>query len=351
MKVNYIVVGCGLAGIAFCEQLRYHNKSYVVFNDTSQQSSKVAGGLFNPVVLKRFTPAWKAQELLKLTIPYYRSIEEYLEIDLIHINPIQRIFNSVEEQNNWMTASDRPILSRFLSSKIKKKSNPFLKVNFGLGEVKETGSIDTYKLIESYLKKLENDKRLFSDSLDYRELQFDDETIKYQDIVADNVVFADGFGLKNNPFFDYLPLLGSKGEYITIKSSELQLDYIIKGSVFIIPLGNDDYLVGATYDNKDKTNRITDTAKKELVLKLRKMILCDFKVIDQVAAIRPTVKDRRPLIGGHPVHDNIWVLNGLGTRGVMASPYCASQLYMHIENSGSLDPEIDIKRFENLFVR
>ncbi|MGB0261074.1 MAG: NAD(P)-binding protein [Flavobacteriaceae bacterium] len=32
MRVDYIVVGLGLAGLAFCEQLRKNNKSFVVFD-------------------------------------------------------------------------------------------------------------------------------------------------------------------------------------------------------------------------------------------------------------------------------------------------------------------------------
>lgn len=55
MEVDYIIVGCGLAGIAFCEQLRQNNKSFVVFDNSSQHSSTVAAGLYNPVILKRFT--------------------------------------------------------------------------------------------------------------------------------------------------------------------------------------------------------------------------------------------------------------------------------------------------------
>jgi len=66
MKVDYIVVGCGLAGISFCEQLKANGKSFVVFDNQSQQSSIVAGGLYNPVVLKRFTSVWKSKELLEL---------------------------------------------------------------------------------------------------------------------------------------------------------------------------------------------------------------------------------------------------------------------------------------------
>ena len=61
-NVDYIIVGCGFAGVAFCEQLIAANKSFLVFDNKSQQSSVVAGGLYNPVVLKRFTSVWKSKE-------------------------------------------------------------------------------------------------------------------------------------------------------------------------------------------------------------------------------------------------------------------------------------------------
>ena len=67
-----------------------------------------------------------------------------------------------------------------------------------------------------------------------------------------------------------------------------------------------------------------------------------------MAGIRPTVKDRRPLVGAHPEHKNMFVLNGLGTRGVMIGPYIAKQLFNHIENEMPLDDEINIIRFTNL---
>jgi glycine oxidase len=60
-ELDYIIVGCGLAGVSFCEELRAHGKSFVVFDDQSQQSSIVAAGLYNPVILKRFTAVWKAK--------------------------------------------------------------------------------------------------------------------------------------------------------------------------------------------------------------------------------------------------------------------------------------------------
>ena len=70
MQVDYIVVGLGLAGLAFTKELEEHNKSFIVFEDGSQNSSIVAGGMYNPVILKRFTAVWNAVEQLKVAIPF-----------------------------------------------------------------------------------------------------------------------------------------------------------------------------------------------------------------------------------------------------------------------------------------
>ncbi|AUC83557.1 FAD-binding oxidoreductase [Lacinutrix sp. Bg11-31] len=347
MKVDYIIVGCGLAGIAFCEQLLANNKTFVVFDNNSQQSSTVAGGLYNPVTLKRFTPVWHSQEQLALAIPMYAKIEKRLNIKLDYKIPVRKRFMSLEEQNNWFARSDREGLSDYMSLDIHKNSNTFINSEFGFGEVLETGRIDTKLLILEYKKDLKKKNLLIEESIGYSQIQFQDNLIEYKDISANQIVFAEGYGVKENPFFNTLPLEGSKGELVSIKAPQLQLDYVLKSSVFIIPLGNDIYRIGSTYERTDKTNNITAEAKEALLNKLKTIITCDFEVVDQVAGIRPTVKDRRPLVGRHPKYNNIYVLNGLGTRGVMIGPFVAEQLYNHIEKKSPLNEDLDIVRFEN----
>ena len=43
----------------------------------------------------------------------------------------------------------------------------------------------------------------------------------------------------------------------------------------------------------------------------------------------------------------MFVFNGLGTRGLLMSPYLAIQLIEFMENGVALDPEVDIKRYKN----
>jgi glycine/D-amino acid oxidase-like deaminating enzyme len=346
-QVDYIIVGCGLAGIAFSEQLIAKKKSFVVFDNQSQQSSVVAGGLYNPVVLKRFTSVWKSKEQLNLALPMYKQIEEKLHITIDNKIPVYRRFTSLEEQNNWFLASDNVLLAEHLSPKIIKNDNPHIQAEYGFGKVLNTGRIQTNVLIQSYKKYLFENKQLIEEAFNYNELQKVDNGFLYQKYSTTHIVFAEGFGLKQNPFFNYLPIKESKGELLTIHAPDLKIDFVLKSSVFVLPLGNDLYHIGATYNWTDKTNNITKEGREELLNKLKTFLVCDFEVVNQVAGIRPTVKDRRPLVGKHPEMNNMYVLNGLGTRGVMIGPYVAKQLFDYIENNSELDPEININRFSS----
>lgn len=346
MQVDYIIVGIGLAGISFCEQLKANNKTFVVFDNKSQQSSVVAGGLYNPVVLKRFTSVWKSKEQLQKALPMYANLEKKLGVKLDYKIPVYRKFASLEEQNDWFTASDKPILTEYLSTNIIKNKNNAIEAPFGFGEVLQTGRIDTKCLIDAYKNQSLNNYLLFEEAFDYNSLKPLDRSFIYKNISTKHIVFTEGFGVINNPFFNQLPLVPTKGELLTIYAPELKINFVLKAGVFLIPLENNLYTVGATYNWDDTTNTVTNKGKDELLSKLNKLITCPFKVVNQVAGVRPTVKDRRPLVGQHHTYKNMYVLNGLGTRGVMIGPYVAHQLYNFIENKNPLEKEIDIKRFK-----
>lgn len=342
---DYLIVGLGLAGISFCEQLEKHGKSYHVIADDSQQASLVAGGLYNPVILKRFTMAWKAHEQMELVEQFYNALEQKLKVQLDYKIPVLRRFATIEEQNLWFEAADRPTLCDYLHSKIHFNQNDCLDAPYGFGAVCYTGRIDTAILQKTYQDHLRSRSMLSKETFDYQKLEIKSNGFAYHSKSYKKVLFAEGFGLKSNPFFNYLPLNGTKGELLTIRAPELNEKSVIKSSVFIIPLGNDFYRIGATYKWKDKTNTPTEASKQELLEKLGTFLKCEFEVVDHVAGVRPTVADRRPLLGQHPEHKNMFVLNGFGSRGVLIGPYASQQLYDYIEKGVAIDPEIDIKRF------
>ena len=345
--IDYLIVGCGLAGISFAEKALQHNKTIVVVDNDSQNSSKIAGGLYNPVILKRFSEVWEAQAQLVTMNEFYTQLKPKIGRQFDFKMPIVRKFFSVEEQNNWFAASDKPALAPFLSTQLHFKEYKGIPAPFGYGEVLHTGYVDTASLLESYRNYLIENHRFRQESFDYAAIVFEEDSVRYKDVQAKHIIFAEGFGLHANPYFNQLPLDGTKGELFIIKAPDLDLDVIVNTSVFILPLGNDLFKVGATYNWKDKTDLPTEEGKAELVERIQEIIGCDFEIITHFAGVRPTVRDRRPLVGTHPIHKQIHVLNGLGTRGVMLGPDMAKALYNAIENQIPLPKEIDIQRFAN----
>lgn len=347
--LDYIIVGSGLAGIAFAETLIQNQKSFVVFENQSQNSSRVAGGLYNPVILKRFSQVWDAQRQLALANQFYAQIEAKLKVQVDFKMPIYRKFFSIEEQNNWFAASDKPSLSPFLSTTIVHKKYKAIDSPFGYGEVLHTGYLDTDVFLNAYQAYLKGQDILVSYAFRYENLLITDEMVMYDHFQAKHIVFAEGFGMHANPYFKNLPLDGTKGELLIIKAPDLNLDVIINTSIFILPLGDNLFKVGATYNWEDKTDLPTEEGKVELGERIREILQCEFEIVSHFAGVRPTVNDRRPLLGTHPSHKNIHILNGLGTRGVMLAPAMALDLFEYIENKKPLDKSVDIRRYITSF--
>ena len=142
-----------------------------------------------------------------------------------------------------------------------------------------------------------------------------------------------------------LPL---KGEVLTIKT-ESPLNRIYNRGVYVIESGDKEYKVGATYDLKDLIPSITVKGKSELENKLQDFLCMKFSITHQDWGIRPSTIDRRPLLGSHPKHQNVFIFNGLGTKGVSLAPYFSNQLADHLIDGSKLDKEVNISRVKALY--
>ncbi|MFT4673276.1 MAG: glycine oxidase [Patiriisocius sp.] len=351
-NVDYIIVGLGIGGLVFSKTVRDNGKTFVLFDSGVHGATKASGGVLNPTVLKRFTAAWNSVEFISKAIPFYASLAKDLGQDVLHPTAIHRILSSVEEQNNWMVASDKEVLSRFISSEILNNNNTAIHASFGLGAVQEAKTMKPFAVLQRYQAFLKQHHQFVQESFVYERLVVSQQGVQYKDIVAKKVVFAEGAGVVHNPYFtiDISPkgknvFVGNKGEYIIIKAPLLQSEAILKGPVMVIPLGDDLYKVGASYGRDDFSLHPTQEASKDISDKLKKMISCDFELVDQVAGIRPTVKDRKPLIGCIQEAKTLSFLNGLGTRGLTMAPQLAAHLFNYLEEDIPIPEIMDIKRF------
>lgn len=343
-EFDYIIVGLGIAGISFCEQLKRNNKSFLVVDNGEDGSTAKSGGVFNPTVLKRFTAAWNASTFFPVARDFYERLSETLQDTIFRETPVLRIFKSVEEQNNWSVATDKRELQQFLSSEFLKNTNSVIEAPFGFGAVLGTGQIETKAMLSGYRKKLMAEELLFSEDFEYELVQEKDNKVFYKNIFASKLIFAEGAKVIENPFFPKHSVVGNKGEYVIIRAPELKMDALLKGSMYVIPLGNDMYKVGATYSRDDYSLNPTEAAKDEILSKLKTFVSCSFEVLEQTAGVRPTTRDHRPLLGSWEENSNLIFFNGLGSRGFLMAPLLAEILYSHLEDNVPMSKEMDIRR-------
>jgi glycine/D-amino acid oxidase-like deaminating enzyme len=344
---DYLIIGFGVAGFSLMQQLEENRRNFLVFDNQSQQSTRIAGGMFNPVILKRFTPAWQAGEMLPYALLQFQKAGLKYQKNYIHYIDIYRKLTGVEEQNNWTVASDKPVMRDYMNGIVNKKI-PGIEAPYGFGVLRGTGIVNVAQLLDDAISVLKSRNLIRRETFDYKALKINNDFVEYKDIKAKKIVFAEGFGLKNNPFFKDLPLMGTKGEMLMIET-DVDIPYIVKSNVFIAPnvARKGQYYVGATYNWNDKTNTPSLEARQHLENKLQQLFTKKYKVVLQKAGIRPTVIDRRPLVGIHPLYKQLGILNGMGTRGVILAPTAAKQLFMKMEFDMQVMPEMDIKRFEN----
>lgn len=343
-----IIVGFGLAGFHYALELQKHKKDFIIISNEGEGSSRSAAGVLNPTVLKRYTMSWRGKEFFDQAINTYSLFEKAYNTSIFDKVPINYYFNRLSDHNNWAVASQKKGLNHFLSESIINKADGGLKGDFGYGKLKNVGKLDINKLLDKFKNKLASD--CFSQSaFNYKELKFLDNKIEYKGIKAKYIIFCEGFKLRYNPWFSYLPLIGSKGEFLYIRTKAISQKEIIKRGLFIVPMGKDLFWIGANFDRKYKTLRPTKLGKEWILSKLKEIIDCSFEVVNHKAAIRPTVQDRRPLLGAHPIEKNIYVFNGMGTRGVLMGPLLAKWMYNFVVGGKKLWPEIAIDRFDNYF--
>jgi glycine oxidase len=214
----------------------------------------------------------------------------------------------------------------------------------------KAGNLNVLEFLSQTRNILETRGNLLSEAFDFDALRYRDE-ISYKDLRSKRIIFTEGYLIKNNPFFNYIPLKPAKGEVLTVKCERLELGSdILNKNMFVLPTANSTFKTGATYDWSDLNDSITEKGKKELQEKLDKLITTDREIVLQEAGVRPSVIDRRPVMGKHPQHSNILVFNGMGTKGVMLAPYFAKQLADHLLKGTAINPEVDVQRFNKFFV-
>lgn len=343
--IDCLIVGGGIAGINVAWQLRQSGANFHLVDPCKFDSStSIAAGLINPITGRKFANQWNIDELMPLVESTYTSMETFLQIKCLFKKQIFKIHKNESVMEDWIKIQSSNEISPYIdplpnSSKYAK----FLDYRFGAIGIFPAFHLHTKILQEHFYKT-------FADSLIVEDMKYDDlkqvnDHFHYLGNTYRYVIFCDGVAAQSNPWFNFIPFKPAKGECLIIQVPNMELEEIIMKGIMMVPIEKDKYWIGATNTWNDLTTTPTQAAHNELNNGIRALLKLNYTILSQKAAIRPTIKDRTPVVGKHPEISNMFVLNGLGTKGTSLAPFYAKQLVAHIFNGTPINNEVRVNRF------
>lgn len=318
---DYIIIGQGLAGTILSYHLLNQGKKVLVLNHYNPKcSSYIAAGIFSPITGQRVAKIGNCEQIIPYAHILYKEIENLLGTQFFHGKPYIKL--NVSEKIAHYTQA------RLADPEYQQLITPFehklgsKRVN-GIA-INQAGYLDIPTMLNTYRAYLNNLGCYKEEQFDEDHLVVHSNSIIYKDIKAERIIFCNGLDAKNNRFFSHLNFNPTKGELITIRMNK-DINSIMSGNVFLLPIGNNLFHVGATYERHYQNDQPTQEGRNWLINELSLILDEPYEIVDHKAGIRPTTFGHQPFIGWHKEYDNVGVFSGFGSKGVSLIPFYAKR--------------------------
>lgn len=340
MKV--LIVGQGIAGTVLAHVLQ-RKGAQVSIADTNLpgKSSAAAAGIINPVTGKRFVKSWRLDDFFPVAQQMYQALERELGVKIWEKRPILRLLENAEESNNWSARCALPEYEGYLSAAKDAGSwSGLLKPGFHFGSIEKAARVNFTNLLPAFRAKVQAAGQLLNQEVKYADTERLLEAY-------DKVVYCEGFQAQNNPFFPALPWQLAKGESLVIRfqdPSAVNVTTTLKRTTLITPLGDGLFWAGGSFQWHYLDLEPSKSEKDYIIMRLNEVFSAPFEVLRHSAGVRPAVKDRRPFLGESVVLPNVYMFNGLGSKGALLAPYWAEHLAEHLLEDAPIDKEVWVGR-------
>ncbi len=348
MVCDYLIIGQGLAGTHLAWQaLKRGEWPLVIDQPKPGAASQVAGGLVNPVTGRRLTKTWGAETLIPYAEETYRAHEDIVQERFYFQKPIARIFKDEQQKGQWYKKR-RPqqeyytyVQSETLPPDIDKTCH----AEYGGVVLNRGGFLNTKLYLQKSREHFSQKGLLKTANFNYSQLTFHHGLWEWEGLQARYVIACEGWQLPQNPYFHSLPLKPVKGQVLTVDAVDLPTEQVINKGFWMIPVGEHEFRVGATYEHELPAVEPSAEAYQQLTDQLNRFLKVPYKVLQRESGVRPTMPDSLPVAGWHPSNPQIGILNGLGSKGVLQAPYLASSLLPGKDDRHILTDKMNVKRY------
>lgn len=343
-----LIVGQGIAGtVLHFTFLKHGIRAAMVDHPHPGRASAAAAGIINPITGPKYQKSWNFDSLLAVFEPFYISLESFIGQRIFYRMRMFRYLFNLEQINrwtfNWEDDGPAPCYGKFAGvlGEYPEESD-----GGSWAEIHHAFRVDLNVLMDTYRGFLKKEALLEESSFDFDLLQTLESGVMYDGRRFDYILFCEGYKMKDNPYFSHLPLIPAKGDALLVRRA-VDADFMAKRNELMTYWDSEKVWYGATLKNRFETIEPDHDAYVTLCDRYGDDFHTMPDVIRHISGLRPTVRDRRPLVGLHPGVPALGILNGLGTKGTSLAPLMAQYLADRILYGKEIPGDVNIARFRN----
>lgn len=346
MKTDFLIIGQGLAGTLLSWNLLNEGAEVLVVDGkTASSASKTSAGIVNPLTGRQFALSWEFEKLFEEAARQYGQIEEKLQSGLFEKTLVSRAVMQTKGLNDLLMRLEVPSVAKWIQSMDNQAPWPEL-LNPAAYYVHIHGArLKTDLLLQKTEEYLSKEGRFVKDSFDFADVQFEAGEYRWKGIRAKQIVWCGGVAAPDLNL-KHWPVIPLKGQVLRIRIPGFSKAGIVKHHIFLAGEGSEIFWAGATHEPNVLSPEKDEAGFAHLKSRLDEMIKLPWEVISHEAALRPTVKDRRPILGVvNSGEMPFFVFSGLGTKGASLAPQCAKWMTAYLLEGKELPKTVDINRF------
>lgn len=323
-------------------------KTVLVVDEYNPASaSRVASGVINPVTGRRVVTTWMIDELLPFALQAYSEMGDVLGGNLVSEVNMVNFHTSEQMQSAWHSRMAEGC-EYITGGSNAQNYREFFHMPYGIGLTYPCLLIHLDLLLNKWRHELGQMGILSEVKFHFDDVLIGDDSVIYKGVTAEKLILCNGIHGFDNQYFSKLPYTYNKGEALILEIKGLPPSAIYKYGISLVPLGNDTFWAGSSFEWNFENEGPTDFFRQDIENTLNKWLKLPYKVLGHKASIRPASVERRPFVGLHPTTPAIGILNGMGTKGCSLAPYFAAQLTDFLTSGSKLHTEADVQRFKKL---
>ena len=356
---DVIIIGGGLAGLSTAAHLieKDKNLKVLIFDalEIGQGASGVPGGIVNPVTGRRANVLWKAESSMQMLEQRLNMLSPQSETPLHLETGVLRPAIDEELSKNFRRAIKHGRWPKgwieWLQPDKTAEKHPYLKKTSGALFIPRGKVVQTPAYLQTYQSYLQKQGVTFLTGGPYQLNQEKQWTLDTGTEIfsAPIAVVTAGYKSRENKYWTDLPLSAIKGQVAIYECSRpVDMLPVVSAYGYVAPIDRYRLVVGSTYEHHYQETSPDKQGGDFLDQKLSDLVpdlYAHCKRTDLWSGIRAATPDRRPLAGNHPAHSSLYVLAGLGSKGLLYSEITGKILADHLLSHQKIPKDISLYRF------